>query len=377
MDGVIAMSSKELNRFRQAMNVVEGRLTIKELSLLESISYRHAQRVVKKVKSLKQLAVIHGNRHRSPWNKTSGKIIEEIFELYKEQYSDFNLSHFCEMLHEKEGIDIKYSTLYNYASKKQLIKHPRRRTKVRHKTRARLPREGMLVQFDGSEHLWFGGQVTDLIVAIDDATGKILAAEFFRGEKSLHSMKVIQEVVECYGVPEALYTDEAAIYGKIDRDWNSQIARVLETMNCKLLLAHSPQAKGRVERLFRTLQDRLIAELSMLQILTIEEANNFLKNEFIEKYNKKFSVRAREEEKSYKPFVCKDSSLLFCRKEQRKIGHGNTFSFKGKIYQLKSALDYKYRQVNINTHIDGSLSFDIIGKKIEVIELEVAQHRAA
>ena len=175
----------------------------------------------------------------------------EVLALKKsDAYRNYNLTHFVETIREREGIKINYHGLYRQARKEGLIKYSHRRKNRAHKLRPRLPREGMLIQFDGSEHMWFNGIVCDLIAGIDDATGRLLSAEFFIGETSLHSMKVIQNIVENYGLPEAFYMDEAAIFGKRDRDWNGQIARAFESLNIKLILAGSPQGKGRVERLF-------------------------------------------------------------------------------------------------------------------------------
>lgn len=373
MNGVITMSCKELNYYRHAMNVLEGKLSIVEFALLINKSYRQAQRIINKIKLKKQLGAIHGNKGRAPSNKTNPTLIDDIQSLYKSTYHDFNLIHFIEMLREKEGLEIKYSTLYRYSRKSGLIKHQKRRKNKKYSSRPRLPREGMLIQFDGSEHNWFGRVTSDLIAGIDDATGKILSAEFFIGETSLHSMKVIKEIVLNFGVPEAFYMDEAAIFGKRDRDWNSQIARALETLGSKLILAGSAQAKGRVERLFKTLQDRLIAELRLGEITTIEEANNYLKKVFIPKFNAQFSVPSREKESSFKENLHFELDTILCRKISRKVTSGNTFSYEANTYKINGGIDYRFRTVNINTHIDGTTSFDIMNRKVsvDVIDKEI------
>jgi hypothetical protein len=221
----------------------------------------------------------------------------------------------------------------------------------------------MLIQFDGSEHLWFGDKKCDLLAAIDDATGKIVGAEFFHGEKSLHSIKVIKDVIEKNGIPEAFYMDQAGIYGKLDRDWESQISRAFSQLNVQLILASSPQAKGRVERLFRTLQDRLIAELSFHEIKTIEEANDFLKS-YINSFNEQFSVDPVDEEKAYRKNVFGRLDLILCKKERRKINVGNIFSYENITWLIDDNRCFRGREVNVNTHVDGRQSFDIMGKEI-------------
>jgi hypothetical protein len=366
MEGTITMGSKELSNYRHAMNVLEGRLSIVEFSLLTQKSYRQCQRIIQKIKLGGMLGAVHAHKGKVPVNKTPDALKYEILSLLRGPYYDFNLSHFLEMLQEKEGIKITYSTLYRWARKDGLIKHQKRRSSKKHSTRARLPREGMLIQFDGSEHRWFSNIICDLIAGIDDATGKIVAALFCFGESSINSMKVIREIVINHGIPEAFYMDEAAIFGKRDRDWNSQIARALETLNCKLILASSPQAKGRVERLFRTLQDRLIAELGFCEIKTIEDANDYLKNIFIPKFNQQFTVLPREKEQSYQTFIPLNLETILCRKVVRKVTSGNAFSYLGESYLIKGERDYRFRRVNINTHLDEQQSFDILGKKILV-----------
>ena len=374
MEGCV-MSKKDLKTYRHAMNVIEGRLSIAEFSLLAGKSYRQARRIIKRVKEKAELGCIHDNIGRIPGNKTCPVLMEEVLELKQGAYKNFNLTHFIEAIREREGIEINYYALYREARKQGLIKYPKRRRAKVHKPRPRLPREGMLIQFDGSEHLWFGGIVSDLIAGIDDATGKLLSAEFFIGETSLHSMKVIQDIVENHGVPEAFYMDEAAIFGKRERDWNSQIARALETLNIKLILAGSAQAKGRVERLFRTLQDRLIAELDFVQIQTIPEANKFLQELFIPKFNEKFSHFPRESQSSFGQVKGGNLDLIFCRKESRKITQGNVFSYRGEKYIVQGERDYRFRKININTHQDMSVSYDIAGKEGKLVVCPVMAKR--
>ncbi len=270
------------------------------------------------------------------------------------------------MLLYEEGIDIKKTTLERMAKRHGLEKHSRRSNKRLHKPRPRMPQEGMLVQFDGSPHQWFGEERSTLLLAIDDATGMILNAEFFEGETSLGAMKVIKEIIDNNGIPEAFYFDQAGIYGKVDRDFTSQIARALEAVNCRLHIASSPQAKGRVERVFRTLQDRLVSEMKMWGIWDYYGANQFLKCEFIPKFNAQFGVQPENPLKAYVPNVFTDLELAFCRKEQRKIACGNVFSYQGYNCIIDEKLSFENRLVNINTHLDGTQSFDIMGRVVKV-----------
>lgn len=365
--GGVYMSSKNQEVYRFCQEVINHKLTIKELSILTSKSYRQCQRLVKKVKDKGMLGVIHGNFGKEPHNKTSLHDELDIKNLLKNDYYDFNLTHFKEMILEKEGMDFGKNVIHRIAKINGLVKNPKRRaTKKIHKPRARLPHEGMLVQFDGSVHPWFNNIMCDLIGGLDDATGKILGLEFFHGETSLHCMKVMKEITINYGVPRMYYLDGAGYFGKVDRDVETQIGRALVQLGSKALIAGSSQAKGKIERLWLTLQDRLIAELRFYQIKTIEEANVFLKEEFIPKFNKQFSVSPRENESYFRVIGDENLENIFCRKMNRKISMANSFSLKGETYIVDELENYRFRTVNINTHIDGSTSYDICGRSIKV-----------
>lgn len=363
--GKVSMDAKQLRIYRLSCDVLSKKLTIKEFSKLIGKSYRQAQRIISRIETEDFLGVFHKNLGKTPHNKTPEVVEAQIKDWLEFKYNGFNLVHFREMVVKNEQYPRlpKKSTIHSIARKHNLVKGPRRAKRRSFKPRPRMPREGMLVQFDGSEHVWFGNHKSDLIAAIDDATGKILAAEFFYGEKSLHSMKVIKKVIDDNGLPEAFYFDQAGIYGKLDYEWESQIARAFNQLNIQLILASSPQAKGRVERLFRTLQDRLLAELNFYDIETIEEANIFLK-EFIVRFNEQFGVVPEEEEKAYRANVFGRLDLIMCKKERRKINVGNIFSYDAVTWLIDDKRCYRGREMNINTHIDGRQSFDIMGKEV-------------
>jgi hypothetical protein len=346
------------------MEVIEGKLTIVDFALQINKSYRQAQRIIRKIKDKDALGAFHGNKGRVPHNKTPIEIELKVIDLLKYKYADFNLTHFREKLIEDEGIKIHKDVLHTIAKRQNLVKHPKRRGRRCHKPRPRLAKEGMMIQFDGSQHLWFGEKKTDLIAGIDDATGVVVAGEFFSGETSNHSLKVIREIVDNYGLPESFYMDQATIYGKIDREWESQISRAFEQTGIQLILAGSSQAKGRIERLWRTFQDRLIAELKFYEINNIDEANLFLKEKFIPSYNARFSVKAEEPETAYRKNVFGDLDIVFCKKIRRKVMVGNVFSWDSVTWVLDDKKCFYGREVNINIHLDGSYSFDVMGRKV-------------
>lgn len=366
MNGVY-MTRKNEEMYRFCQDAIYGKLTIKEVSILIEKSYRQTQRLILKVKNQGMMGTKHGNYGRTPINKTPAFIEEDIKNLKRNDYYNFNLTHFREMLMEKEGIFVGKNVIHRIAKLNGLVKNPKRRTsKKPHRPRARLPYSGMLVQFDGPVHAWFNNFICDLIGGIDDATGKILALEFFIGETSLNCMKVMKEITMNYGAPDAYYLDGAGYFGKVDRDVETQIGRALEQIGSKALIAGSSQAKGKIERLWGTLQDRLVSELEYYQITTMEEANKFLKEEFIPKFNAQFSVPPREKESHFKSVLNSNLDNIFCKKMRRKITSANSFSLDGQTHIVDENENYKYRTININTHIDQSVSYDISGRPIAV-----------
>lgn len=368
MKDEIVMSKDQLKVYRLALKVIEGTLKVKDFAVLVGCTERTAYKKLARIREMDYIGALHGNTSNIPVNKTSLELEERIVNLLKGKYEGFNLTHFREKLEENEGVVIKKTTLQSIAKRHQLQKHPRRsRTKV-HKPRPRMPQEGMLVQYDGSPHIWFGEESSVLLAAIDDATGTILAARFVEGETSLNGMRLLKQIIDERGIPEAFYMDQAGIYGKLDRDFTSQIARALQTLHCRLHIASSPQAKGRVERLFRTLQDRLVSELKLRGIWNIEDANEYLK-EFIGIFNRHFGVKAHDPTLAYLPNVFGDLDLVFCRKEQRKVVNGNIFSFDSHHWVIDEKWNYNHRIVNVNTHLDGTRSFDIMGKVVKVSKI--------
>jgi hypothetical protein len=363
--GEIVMNSHDQKMYELATQVLCKRLTIVEFSILINKSYRQSKRIIKKVRSFGMKGVKHGNLGKEPINKTDPELEMDILSLLKGKYYDFNLTHFKEMIEIHEGVKAGKNIIYRIASQNNLVKRPKRKSgRKLYKPRPRMPQEGMLVQFDGSEHVWFGNFESDLIGGIDDATGKVLGAEFFIGETSLHCMKVMKDLIEENGVPHAFYLDKAGAFGKDDRDQNStQIGRALNDIGCDIILANSAQAKGKIERLWDTFQDRLIAELRFYEIKTIPSANKFLKEDFLPRFNIQFSYPARDQKMAYMP-LNKKLKNIFCIKEKRKVSNGNVFSWNGEQYIIGGHKNYKFRTVNINTHFSGEVNFDIMGKSV-------------
>lgn len=371
----VTMNTLEQQMYEWVRDVLERRLSMKELSILSSKSYRQCQRIVAAVRVSGMFGVKHGNCGRISKNRINEALAETIRDLIRDKYFDFNLTHLREKLFEVENIVIARESLRKIAHSVGVPKKARtRRRKKVHCLRPRMPREGMLIQFDGSEHQWFTNSkmISTLIGGIDDASGKIVGLEFSCSEDTFSCFRVMRSIAEQHGVPNAYYLDQAAHFGKMNREQaDTQIGRALLETGSKIILASAPQSKGRVERLWGTLQDRLIAELRLRGINRIPAANDYLREEFIEDFNNRFGVEAREKETAFKSLPTgMNLDLVFGIKERRKIAANHTFHFLGQQYALTTDQDLRYRTVEICSNQTGELRFLIYGKEYQATQVE-------
>ena len=373
--GVISLDRNEQRMYTLALDVIYQKLTIKEFSVLINKSYRQSQRIIKKIQNKGILGLKHGNLSKSPWNKTSDDLRRQVMDLFERYYFDFNLTHFAEKLKEEHGIIIRRETLRKWAHQRNHVnKAKKRRAKKVYRPRLRMPQEGLLVQFDGSEHAWFGSKksIYTLIGGVDDATGEVLYLEFFAGEYTFNCMKTMKGIVKNKGIPQAFYLDQAGHFGKMHAEQNStQIGRALAELGCKVILASAPQSKGRIERLWGTLQDRLIAELRYHDIKTVQKANKYLQDIFIPDYNKKFKVPARQTKSAYKPVPSWIKlNKVFTIKDKRRITSGNVFSYENEKYVINYDVNLRYKFITILNYDDGRIEFEVMGKSVTASKIE-------
>jgi len=369
----VTMTGKDQELYAWIEEVMERRLSVVELSVLCGKSYRQCQRVIASVRRLGMLGVKHGNCGRVSKNRLPDSARETIRELIRGKYRDFNLTHLREKLAE-ERIFIARESLRQIAYSVGIPKRARRRRKKVYCLRPRMPREGMLVQFDGSEHPWFTGSqlISTLIGGIDDATGKILGLEFSCAEDTFSCMRVMRGIIERHGVPQTYYLDQAAHFGKLNEEQSdTQVGRALLETGSRTILASAPQSKGRIERLWGTLQDRLVAEMGLRGINRIPAANTYLQNEFIADFNDRFAVEARESETAYKPLpLGLNLDLAFCYKSKRKVAPNQTFSFEATHYVLQTDRDLRFRTVEICAGETGKLRFVVGGEEYNAIRAQ-------
>jgi transposase len=321
------------------MKMVEvGKITLKEASERIGVSYRQAKRIGRAIREKGIKGLVHGNRGRPSNNRLKESLGKKVLELSKKVYWDFNDTHFTEKLRECEGIDLNRETVRKLRRAAGMAPKRRRRGPKHRKRRERMAQEGWMVLWDGSPHPWFGPDHPPccLMAAIDDATGKLLAARFFPFEGSAGYLWLLKEIVKQYGIPMIIYQDRHGALHRNDSHWSleeqlagrqepTQVGLALEALGIQSISALSPQAKGRVEKLFATLQDRLGAELRLKGIVTLEEANRFLHSTFLKAFNRRFAVRPRESQKAWrevpKPL---DLDRIISFRYRATVGNDNT-----------------------------------------------------
>jgi len=355
MEGILTMSQKEADRLGVISQIERNKLTVEEGSELLSISQRQIYRIMKRVKQEGAKGVIHKLRGRQSNRGYPKELKAEIIRIYRRSYPDYGPTLFSEMLVEYHNISIDHETIRKWLREKAITTSIRKKRPHRRK-RERRSCCGELLQFDGSHHDWFEGRGAEccLLNCIDDATGRVYL-KFAISENTQDALLTMWEYVNKDGIPRSIYTDRGSVYraeGKL-----TDFGRAMKELNVSMIFAKSPQAKGRVERSNRTLQDRLIKALRREGISNIAEANKYLRDVFIERYNEKFAVNlelpnVHRSAKGYK------LEKIFCYKTYRQVRNDYTINLNGGYIQLlrgSSPLPRPKQNVTISKWLNGQM----------------------
>ena len=309
------------------------------------LSARHTRRILAAYREKGAAAIAHGNRGRSPANATPSTLAIEAVRLARTRYAGVNHTHLSELLREREGIDIGRDTLRRILTNAG-VNSPRRRRPPKHRVRRqRMPREGMLIQVDGSYHRWLGkdGPQFTLLLAIDDATGIVVNSLFCELENTHSYFSLLDGLIRRCGIPIALYADRHAVFKYTPPSEAAgaptQFSRAMGELGVQLIFAQSPQAEGRVERMAGTFQDRLVTELRLAEAATIDDANRVLAD-FLPRFNQRFRVPPQHAETAYRVLdakMCLDTTL--CLKYRRRVGRDNTVKYRWRTLQLLPGTD--------------------------------------
>jgi transposase len=343
----VTLTQKELKRVKILERLFGGSMSSAEAAEILGVTCRQLRRLKSKYAQEGEKGLIHGNRGRKPQHALPQGVKTEVLRLFEEKYSDSNFCHCSELLEEREGIKLSPSSIGRIlkSAGKESKRAVKRRPK-KHRRRERRVQAGMLWQTDATPYEWLGAEVGKfaLHAVIDDATGIVVGASFTEHECALGYTLALQEGIRKYGLPLALYSDKHTIFRSpkekltIEQELDgeqiplSNLGKALAELGIEHIKANTPQAKGRVERLWETLQDRLPVELRLLGIRSIEEANKALAK-LIERHNRKYSVRPAEEKEAY---IALETGVnldyVFATRTTRKIGGGEVISYRNETY---------------------------------------------
>ncbi len=374
---IIMATQEELRRLHVIEKVLERGLKQVEAAEILSLSSRQIRRMVKRVKEEGQRGIVHRSRGQPSKRKLADQLKEKVIELYRKSYQDFGPTLACEKLLERDGVSISDETLRRWLIESGDWRRTRKRRKHR-QWRERKGHAGELVQMDGSHHAWFEdrGEPCVLMGYIDDAKGNAFG-RFYDHEGTMPAMDSFRRYIRKYGLPLKVYLDGLSTYKSTAKptiqeqlegvEPLSEFERALKELRVEVSHAHSPQAKGRIERLFRTFQDRLIKEMRLKGIGTIEEGNRFLE-EYLPIYNKRFSVRPREKEDLHRPLPKgMDLNAILCIKTERTVRNDFTVAHNKKLYQIKEAT--KASKVIVQDRMDGSMRITYQGHTLRFREI--------
>jgi len=371
----VTLSEREERRLWILQRVESGLLSVAEAAVALGLSERQVKRIRAKTKQEGLAALAHGNRGRRPHHALDSTIATKVRELVQSTYQGANDCFLSELLAEHEGITISPSSVRRILRRAGIASPRKHRPPKPHPRRRRKPQFGMLVQIDGSQHDWLesrGPRLT-LLAAIDDATSQLLAAVFRPTEDFVGYCALLEQLLTRHGRPLALYTDRHSLFFSVNHDDYtldqelagvprplSQFGRILTELQVEHIPARSPQAKGRVERLFGTLQGRLPILLRLAKATTLEEANAVLAD-FVPQFNRQFAVQPATDADLFRPLP---SYLplhhVLCYKEPRLLQNGHVISYKNQTWRVippkPGAYIPEHTPVTLHRHLDGTLS---------------------
>lgn len=375
MEG-FSLKSREQLIIDIVLKVVAGKMLNKDASIILGISKRTLRRYLKQYRHTGIYFVKHGNFRRYPANKSDFILKKKVLELVREKYFDFNMLHCLEKLKE-DGFHVKRETFRKWCHEIGHVKKEKRRRSKPRFNRDRVASEGIMLQFDGSPHQWFGDRKSCLITAIDDASSEVPYGEFFGSETTFACLQVLKQIIIRKGIFKILYVDKAGVYGGIKRSGFSQVQRALAELGIQVIFADSPEAKGRIERLFGTLQDRLIPEMRLNKIRGPQEANSFFNDVFLpHHYNPRFRVLPTNPISCYQktnPVV--DLEKIFCVKEYRTVARDHTISWQGERYMIANQIKYSIhnQKIEIQCFQNRHWRAFFAGQEIKLKKIQIAK----
>jgi molybdenum-dependent DNA-binding transcriptional regulator ModE len=379
----ISMSRKERKRLEAFARVQRGEITLVKASELLELSYRQVKRCFTRYQKEGDRGLVHRLRGRASNRQTNTRRKRRVLAVYEKKYADYGPTLAVECLKEEESIEVAVETLRQWLLAAGLWRKCRRRRPYRQR-RARKEYFGELVQMDGSHHDWFEGRRdwAVLMVLIDDATSEVFAW-FSEGETTIAAMEAFSGYVKHYGLPRALYVDRDSIYrcereatiaeNLAGKEPTTQFGRAMEELDVRIIMAHSPQAKGRVERVNGTLQDRLVKALRRAKISDLASANRFLQEKFLPAFNRRFGKKAAKAGDLHRRLPRGlDLGHVLSIRETRVVQNDWTLRFENRWFQLAQPhqkLALAGRAVTVSQRLDGRVELLYGGRELSYREL--------
>lgn len=366
------MSRREARRLHILHQVLERKVTQREAAGLMGLSDRQVRRLIQRLRTEGEEGICHRARGKASNHRIPKRVKARALTLFRDTYRDFNLVHATEKLEEVHGIRLHAETLRLWLQAAD-IPYKKRRARKHRQWRERKAHRGALVQLDGSHHDWFEGRGPTCVFLgyIDDATNTVWG-RFYDYEGTWPAMDSLKRYLGRYGLPQSVYLDKHTTYKSwaqptIDEQLSdqrpmSQFERCLAELGIEVIHANSPQAKGRVERLFKTLQDRLVRELRLLGIRSVADANAFLER-YWPQYNRRFSKPAASLADLHRPAPARrELDRILCIKEERTVKNDFTIVHRGALYQIDQPT--RARQVTVEERLDGTLHLTYKGREL-------------
>jgi transposase len=384
-EDMMKLRARDLRRLRVLHQVLEKRLTQVEAAALLGLTDRHVRRLVQRVRREGDRAVVHRRRGQPSNRRVAAGLKAKVLRLYARHYGDFGPTLAAEKLAERHGIRVSKETLRGWL-REQGVDHFGRRPRPHRLWRARKAHVGELVQLDGSHHAWLEGRGPRCVLMgyIDDASSRVWA-RFYSHEGTWPALDSLFRYVQGYGVPLALYADRHTTYkspaepsvadqleGRLPQ---SQFERCVADLGSHVIHAQSPQAKGRIERLFGTFQDRLIKEMRLAGIRTLEAANEFLEG-YLPHYNARFAVQPAQPGDLHQPMDSEERlHRLLCLKTTRVLRRDWTVAHEGQLYQVHDQV--RATQVVVEDRMDGTIRITHQGRALQFQAITARPVKAA
>ncbi len=369
-DWELRVSQRELHRMHVIRLTLEGRESVGRGAKLLGISARQMKRLRRKMRQGGVAGLVHGNRGKRAWNRTRSEKLDKVIQLARGRYQGLNDTHLTEKLKEKEKINLSRPTVRRLLRAAGIAAVRKRGVKRHYKRRERKAQEGALLLWDGSPHRWFGEKLGEwsLMAVIDDATGKLVCGVFALQEDAQSYLICLRQTLMEQGIPWAIYMDRHGIFHRNDDHWTleeqlageqtpTQVTQALLALGIEPIFALSPQAKGRVERLFNTLQDRLVQELRLARITSPAQATRFVNGSFKADFNARFAKPARESQAAWRPLPkALDVDRICSFRYEATVGNDNAVRLGGMILDIPAGprrRGYAKARVELRQLLDG------------------------